>query len=69
MKKDRLQQADGINMSNARNGEAPVWWGEAPERSGTPSKEISVVLLNGAVRPENAPSRNLARITAPDFAA
>ena len=47
-----------------RNGEAPDWWDEAPERSGTPSKVIGTKLLDDAVRPESPPSRNIARITA-----
>jgi len=51
-------------IANGRNGEGPDWWGEAPERLGTSSKEISAKLLEDAVRPKSAPSRNLARITA-----
>jgi hypothetical protein len=40
-----------------------IWWGEAPERSRDATKGNPSVPLDNVVRPESAPSRDLARTT------
>jgi hypothetical protein len=48
----RMDQPRNGEWANGRTGEAADWWGEAPERSGTSSKEISVVSLNVRLGPK-----------------